>query len=93
MSSAAITSSGSDESELEGVDLRGDSVLLFRVARSPRVEELEEVEEVVGRDWLERAARELLLAVSIAGKERRFWLRFDANVTEARRLRGGRNGE
>lgn len=43
---AIASSGGSEDNEAEGVDLRGDSALLCdRVARSPRVDEFEEVEE------------------------------------------------
>lgn len=64
-----VSSGGSDDSDPEGVDFRGDSVLGFdRVVLSARLEEIEEAEEcceVDCRGWLARFALDDRLAVSI----------------------------
>ncbi len=67
---ALVSSGGSDDSEAEGVDFRGDSALLCdRVALSARPEEFEEAEEwceFAWGCWLARAALDERRAVSIS---------------------------
>ena len=82
---AIVSSGGSEDSEPEGVDFRGDSVFWCdRVALSARPDELEEAEEwceVDCKDWLARAALDERLPVSIVvganveGKECSFFCR------------------